>query len=197
MANPNKTVEEQIVGSSLPAHVMATFKGTYYKGAGSHSELIPFTAEVAIPQQWVEDDGHHPVSLFVNYFAESLFKDTTGYSKIHHVRLASTGPLPEMDATHELRWTADYKKLVKIAERTKVGFIPLDPKEGTPLKQKHAVVRPELYPDTHSLRTAILRCIQEPQAFEQEQIKRAASKVVEHKKMADQLDQLSSLSKLL
>lgn len=176
-------------------HIEATFEGDYYKGVVGAMEVHPFTETVKIPNSWLMRDDMHPAAVFKHKFAKKIMKKHPGYNDVRTVHLKETTDLPDgMTVEQELSWTADFNKLVALAKQhaSKVRFIPLDPKEGTPLPGQVVGVKPEFYSDAPALRNAIRRCISEPQAFQREQEK--ISKGYEAKRdamtMQEELDAL-------
>lgn len=168
---PPATSQTSAVPITLP-HVVATFTGEFFKGVVGAMEVVPFTESVMIPHTWLLKEELNPVFVFRHKFAKKLMRKYPGYSDVRTVYLKDTTELPDgMTVESELNWTADFTKLVTLAQRyaKKISFIPLDPKEGTPLPREDVGVRPEYYADENALRNAIKRCMAEPQAFKAEQ----------------------------
>lgn len=170
--------------SDGPAFIEATFKGEWYKGVGSHTELIPFTQTVKIPEHWLAEDKNSPASVFVFYFAKRMLSDNSGYSGVRDCYLAETSELPHnLSVEQRLVWTADYDSLAAIAKKTVNTYQPMDA-EARLLPKVKVTIDSDLYPDSNSLRAAIIRLITEPQAFEAEQSRRKSmSNVVEKRSM--------------
>jgi len=160
---------------TLP-HIEATFEGGYFKGVPGAMEVVPFSCTVKIPNSWLSKDEHYPANVFKNQFADRVMKNKPeypGFSGVRTCLLTRTTELPSgLTQEQELNWTADYSRMAELAKRVgKMRFVPLDPKEGTPLPAESVEIKPEFYPDLASLRNAIKRCVAEPQAFKAEQDK--------------------------
>lgn len=189
MAAKTQSVEDMLKNmpggnpdAALPPHVVATFAGTYFCGGSGEMEAVPYIKDVKVPLGWVTSEEHTPVSLFIQYFAKRVLSDVRGYSGIRTCELKSVNQLPELNLKQRLKWMTDYAEVAKIGSQTSGTYNPLDP-EGRQLGRKTVAVKCNLYPSIQALKDAIERCLDEPQAFEQEQEKLSKSKVIEHRSM--------------
>jgi hypothetical protein len=161
-----------------PPHVIATFEGTVYKAAngGKGRETAQFKAEVKIPLSAVANTDFTPVSLFRKYYAQKALMEIPGVNvSIQRANLTQVeGALPLLPFDHELHWTANREALLDMCKRYgKKQYVAIDLMDDKP-KSKAVELRPELYPTAQSLRNALRRIQEEPEAFDREQGKLAA-----------------------
>lgn len=194
----NQTLPPRPLPPARPTvpHITATFEGGYYKGVVGAMEVHPFKETILVPDTWLLRDDMHPAAVFKIKFARKLLaKKYPGYNDVRTVHLVDTSELPSgMSVEQELNWTADFAKLIQFAKKyaSQISFIPLDPKEGTPLPRQTVGVRPEFYSDVNGLRNAIKRCMAEPQAFaaEQEKLSKGYEKRKNELTMQEEMDAL-------
>lgn len=188
------SVESQLQKASAQAKaktpfIEAFFKGTYYKGSAAGTEPVPFEVKAKIPVSWVQDPNLNPPFVFKKFFAQRLLDQTP--SNIRFVELVRTGELPShLPLNQELDWTADYEKLVQIAQNIgKRPFISVNLEDGTQ-KQGSVEVDVNLWASPSELREAIRRCVADAEAFSKEQKSRAESSVIAQRNMEAELADL-------
>lgn len=184
-AAKTKAAQQKIGGE--PEHIKATFKGTYYQSLGQDTKVQNFEKEIKVPITWLMDENFSPVGLFVTFYAKRLFKEDPNYQSVAVAQLAKCSKLPDKFFTsasfaHRMHWTADYADLLSIAQNLRTQY-QVQNDDGLLGPVNYVTIRPELYVGADELRTAIIRCQEEPRAFEREQMKHAASKTLSLKNM--------------
>jgi hypothetical protein len=176
--------------------IEATFAGTYYHGTLGGFETEAFEETVVVPIEYVEDPEVNPIGLFRRELAAVVIGGVRSGRDLRECRLVSTSKLPDhLEFDERLKWTTDYDELCALAKQIgrkgAVHYIKEDLETGD--QTKHSVsVDVTLYPEPHQLRNAIRRCVDEPQAFDREQSRRAQSGVVDKQKRKRNLQQLNA-----
>lgn len=156
--------------ANLPPHLVANFKGTYWKGGGKGTEAVHFEQEVKVPLSFLLHNNLTPIGIFKNKLANRVLHNLPGYNGVRTCRLVSCSELPEdLSLNQQLNWTARHAGLAAIA------------KTHTP------IVEPSLWPDPNDLREAVRRCKQEPDVFIKEQEARKHGDFATHRQLEDDL----------
>lgn len=170
-ANQSAMAEEN--AKQEQEYVTATFQGLYFKGVASGKEAVPFKVNIKVPFECIRNPAYHPAWV-MQKLASKLFGKDTAYGGLRNFELTVTSKLPtDLNPLEHLNWTAGYYDLVALIKRyaTDRVYHPLDPSEGTPLPSQKVSVVHELFSTPASLRNAIKRCINDPEAFDKEQKK--------------------------
>lgn len=169
-----KTVEALAKHAApAPPHILATFKGTFYKSVGGKGkEYVPWEKTVKVPLSAVSYKNHTPIGFFRRYKEAKLMTELGG-AGIRTIELTKVdGSLPpNLSFQQELQWTADFDKLREIAERVgEKEYIHVDLMTDEKEK-KYVTINVNMYPDPTKLRDAIKMILEEPEAFAREQKK--------------------------
>lgn len=176
----SKSVEEQLKGSKAAEvpHLIATFRGTYFKSGGVGMQHAPYEKQVKIPLSFLEHGHMTPIGIFKQRLAPRVMTEYEGYSGVRTCRLVSCSELPKnLELNQLLNWTASSEGLAEIA------------KQYTPM-HKGMRFKPELWPDPVELREAIRRCKAEPEVYFNEQKIREEGEYSFERKLDDELASL-------
>lgn len=153
--------------AGLPEHVVAVFRGSYYKGVSGKFVKESFEQEIKVPIGWVNKEELDPIFIFINMFAARLLKPKDqDYGGTAEVFLKSTSNLPEnMTLEKRIQWTADHSELVAMARQLR-GEYRIQNDDGTLQKPIPVTIRTDLFSNTDALRTAMQELLNDARAYE-------------------------------